>query len=934
MSAAISYPAYADLFTWQLQNVSFVDGGQVTGWFSVDTSTHTFLSWNISVQGGNTSIFPAATYDAYTSTLTSNTYTLPLLAEFYLNFMMINVDPTYGRDRQLRLAFGDLPDAGGTVSINATNAFAGECYSCGPVRLFAGGGTIFSTAFLDLSGFNQTIGSLSGSATVTNNGTASPATLTAGGDNTSTTFSGVIQDGTSSTGLTKTGTGALTITAANTYTGATNINGGVLEIASGGNITQSASLSNAAGATFQIDQGGASTFTGAVNNSGAISIASGGILNADGGIANNVGATIINYGTVTDDLNNAGTVANNGTYNALVATNTGTITNSGTWTGNVLSNTGTINNNNVWTGTVTNAGTFNNNIGATVSGLLTNSGIVNNAGTLSDGLTNTAGMFNNSGIVSGTVTIIGGILTGSGSFGTTTVASGAMFAPGNGTAGSSSTSNGSLALQSGAMYLVMLGPMTASFANVTGTATLGGATVNAIYASGGYISKQYTILTAGSISGTFGSLANTNLPANVSTNLSYDATHAYLNLKLDFSAPTGLNGNQQYVGNALTNFFNSTGSIPIAFATLSPASLTQASGETATGSQQTTFQAMTQFMGVMTDPFIDGRGGGASPSTGATGYADEGNQASSYAPTKRADAYAMFTKAPLAKTWDPHWSVWAAGFGGSQTTDGNAAAGSNSATSRVFGTAVGADYLLSPRTIMGFALAGGATSFSVANGGSGRSDLFQAGAFVRHTVGQAYITGALAYGWQDITTDRIVSIAGIDHLRAEFNANAFSGRLEGGYRFVMPWVGGLGITPYAAAQFTTFDLPAYAESVVSGANTFALAYNAKSVTDTRSEFGLRTDRSFAMPDSILTLRGRVAWAHDFDPDRSIAATFQALPGASFTVNGAAQASDSALTTASVERKWLNGFSLAATFEGEFSNVTSSYAGKGVARYVW
>jgi hypothetical protein len=33
-------------------------------------------------------------------------------------------------------------------------------------------------------------------------------------------------------------------------------------------------------------------------------------------------------------------------------------------------------------------------------------------------------------------------------------------------------------------------------------------------------------------------------------------------------------------------------------------------------------------------------------------------------------------------------------------------------------------------------------------------------------------------------------------------------------------------------------------------------------------------------------------------------------------------------------KWLNGISLAATFEGEFSNVTRSYAGKGVARYQW
>ena len=49
-----------------------------------------------------------------------------------------------------------------------------------------------------------------------------------------------------------------------------------------------------------------------------------------------------------------------------------------------------------------------------------------------------------------------------------------------------------------------------------------------------------------------------------------------------------------------------------------------------------------------------------------------------------------------------------------------------------------------------------------------------------------------------------------------------------------------GLTPYAAGQFTTFDLPAYAEQALVGANTFALAYAAKSVTATRSELGLRT----------------------------------------------------------------------------------------------
>jgi autotransporter-associated beta strand protein len=533
----------------------------------------------------------------------------------------------------------------------------------------------------------------------------------------------------------------------------------------------------------------------------------------------------------------------------------------------------------------------------------------------------------------------GGALTGSGTVGNTTVNGGGLFAPGNGTAASSIAVAGNLAFQSGALYLVLLNQTTASFANVTGTATLGGANVDAVFA-GGSVVKQYTILSAaGGVSGSFGSL-NTNLPGNVQTALSYDANHAYLNLNLNFAASGGLGGNQQAVGSALNNFFNSNGSVPLVYATLTPGGLAQASGETATGSQQATFNAMTQFMGIITDPLIDGRGSVAGPATAAPAFAEESDPANAYAAKDRKrsaaerDAYAMFTKAPPRDGYDPHWSVWAAGFGGSQTTDGNTALGSNTATSSIYGTAVGADYRFSPFTIAGFALAGGATSFSVNNAGSGRSDLFQAGAFVRHNVGPAYVTGALAYGWQDITTARTVTIAGIDNLAAEFNANAWSGRAEGGYRLVAPLVGGIGVTPYAAAQFTTFELPAYAERAMSGANTFALAYASKSVTDTRSELGLRTDISFAMPDSVLTLRGRFAWAHDYNPDRSVGATFQALPGASFVVGGAAQASDAALTTASIERKWANGFSLAGTFEGEFSNITRSYAGKGVVRYAW
>src|SRR5260370_26301184 len=104
--------------------------------------------------------------------------------------------------------------------------------------------------------------------------------------------------------------------------------------------------------------------------------------------------------------------------------------------------------------------------------------------------------------------------------------------------------------------------------------------------------------------------------------------------------------------------------------------------------------------------------------------------------------------------------------------------------------------------------------------------------------------------------------------------------------------------------------------------------------DGRGGAGIRTAKPLARQDAVLTLGGRAAWGHDFNTARNIAATFQALPGASFVVRGAAQAHDSALATASAELKWINRWSAAATFEGEFSNVTRSSAGKGVVRYGW
>jgi autotransporter-associated beta strand protein len=265
----------------------------------------------------------------------------------------------------------------------------------------------------------------------------------------------------------------------------------------------------------------------------------------------------------------------------------------------------------------------------------------------------------------------GGTLTGNGTVGNTIINAGGLFAPGNGTAGSSMGVTGNLAFQSGATYLVQLDPSGAQSAKVSGTADLGSAAVNVVSTPGNSLLKQYTILSAeGGVSGTFGPTVVTNLPASIQTALSYDANHAFLNLSLSFAAAGPLTANQQSVGDALSNSFNRQGSIPFAFAALTASGLTQASGETATGSQQTAFNVMAQFMGVITDSFIEGRGIAHGSATGPTTFVD-GDQANAYAAEGRKpgaterDAYAMIAKVPQPERRDLGWSVWAAGFGGS-----------------------------------------------------------------------------------------------------------------------------------------------------------------------------------------------------------------------------------------------------------------------------
>lgn len=876
---------------------------------------------------------------------------------------------------------GGLTKVGtGTLTLTAANTYTGATTISAGTLALSGNGSIASSSVVTVNAtFDISASSVAFNAITTLAGNSS-GVVNMGSNglaifNGSTEFAGVIQG----TGGLEIIGGTQTLSGVNSYSNVTQIDAGAtLALKDSGSIANSLYVGfSGAGATFDISQttsGTSVTQLLSFGNNGVVALGSktltitagnsfGGVIE-DGGIGGgNGGNLVIATGAVqqlfgTNTYTGTTTIASggeldltNGGSDGSIATSSNVVANgifdisglsagtsirslSGSGNVNIGANTLTITNGN---------GTFAGIIGdGGAGGGLTMAG---GTETLAGANTYTGATTVNSGrlqvdgsIVSASTVNAGGTLAGSGTVGNVAVTGGTL-APGSAASPFGPlTVNGSLSFTAASTYMVQVSSTNASLANVAGTAALGGATVNAIFASA-TVKKQYTILTAaGGLGGsTFNPAVVSNM-ASISASLSYDLNNVFLDIGVNFTpSGGGLTVNQQNVANALTNFFNSTGSIPAAFATLTPAGLTTASGELGTGIIQSAINADGQFLNLMLDPTVVGRSSGFTKAGSVAQYAAN-DDAAAYASMRPAtarerEAFAMATKAPLLSSQPINrWSVWAAGYGGSAQIGGNAAVGSQDLTARVWGGAAGADYRISLDTLVGFSLGGGGLNYSLANAmGAGSADLFQAGVYGRHNFGPAYIAAALAYGWHDVTTNRTVALAGADQLQGRFKADTFSARFEGGYRFTTPLIG---ITPYAAAQVTNFNLPNYSELSLNGGGLFALNYVSQSLTDTRSEIGLRTDKSYAMQNGVLTLRGRAAWAHDYNPSRALTALFQTLPGTSFVVNGARVDADSALVSASAEMKWLSGFSIAGTFDGELSGNVTSYSGKGVFKYSW
>ncbi|MDY3557349.1 autotransporter-associated beta strand repeat-containing protein, partial [Gemmata sp. JC717] len=358
----------------------------------------------------------------------------------------------------------------GTLTLGGNSAIA----DTGAVTVSAG-------ATLAVSA-DETIGSLAGAGSVS----LGVNFLTAGGDNTSTTYSGVM----SGTGaLTKAGTGTLTLSGSNTYTGATTVSGGTLSVAADANLGTGA-VTLAATTTLAVT--GATTIDNAIALTGAATVSNSAAVTLSGVISGANGLTKAGTGTLTLSGTNTytgTTTVSAGTLSVAGDANlgTGAVTLAATTTLAVTGAT-TIDNAIALSG----AATITNSAAVTASGVISGAGGLTKAGTgtltLSATNTYTGATTASAGttLVTGSIATSSGVqvsngatLGGTGTVPAVTAVSGATLAPGT---SPGVINTGALTLPAGATFSAEINGTTVGTgydqASVTGTVNLTGSTLS------------------------------------------------------------------------------------------------------------------------------------------------------------------------------------------------------------------------------------------------------------------------------------------------------------------------------------------------------------------------------------------------------------------------------------------------------------------------
>jgi outer membrane autotransporter protein len=824
---------------------------------------------------------------------------------------------------------GIVVEGTGTLSMNAPTTYTGSTVVNGGTLALGLSGSIASSSGVDLAVAGTTFDISAGSgATIQGlSGVAGSAvdlgaqTLTVGGA-ASTNFAGTISGFTPLNGITKQGSGTLTLSGVETYIGPTTINAGTLALGVGGSLAASSGIGVAtSGATFDISGGGAQTIQDLTGVSGSAII---------------LGANTLTLGTA-NSTSFAGNIS--GAGGALVKQGTGTLTLSGTdsYTGGTTITSGTL------TGTTASlqgnilddaALVFNQSTAGTYAGSLSGNGTLAFLGAGTVTMTgNSAGFAGSTTVSSGDLAVgsssaatlggsvsvtTGGTVSGHGTIGGSLTNTSGTVAPG-GSVGTL-TVNGDYTQGPTGALAVQLTPAAASKLAVTGTVSLQGS-LDILSGPNGYVPfSQYVILTSGGgITGTFQTVAG-SLPV-IPLSVNYQTNEIFLQL----GGFTGATPDEVAVANVLNGqIANATGDflnmLNLAVV-LPPAQMQQALsslggqiygdlGQVALQDRRIFLEALTdrtQTLGGAWPASTFGNGGmqGAwGGSEKALKFAQLGNALSTHDQQIMSDVNSYATP-PSGSSG----GIWARGFGQFGSIDGSSGAlGSSYSTG---GGMIGADILSDPRDVFGFAVGGGQSSVSLStNPETGTISFFQGGIYGAKEFDLGLVLdGSAIYAHDIYDVSRGIVLPGVSRGTSSSHGGN-DGVLEIGLGRTF-FYNDVRVLPRAELSYFHIGQSNFSEA---GAGSLDLSVTPGDLNALYSRVGVTMVKPVMLADTALVPELRVAWLHNYmDTYGRFNANFAGAPTASFTELGAPVGRDAAEVGAGLS------FGIARTsFGGELS----------------
>ena len=208
----------------------------------------------------------------------------------------------FQRADAVTIILGSAISSGGTLTQNggvgnilqlngASTYTGGTTITAGTIQLGTNGAigtgsvSVATGATLDMNGKSPSVGALTG-AGILNSTAAGTITLSIGGNGTGGTFSGTILNTLGNVSLVKNGSGTQFLTGANSYSGSTTVNGGVLNIGAGGVINGTSASVNAVAGTQLVVSGGSLTSSGfsTIQNTGSGFLLTSGSASFNGGL--------------------------------------------------------------------------------------------------------------------------------------------------------------------------------------------------------------------------------------------------------------------------------------------------------------------------------------------------------------------------------------------------------------------------------------------------------------------------------------------------------------------------------------------------------------------------------------------------------------------------------------------------------------------------